>query len=161
MPEHNEAQGAMNDYFANHQAGANAESQKKGQDQNYLVLSRNVSDLLGRLRLLEERYTNLRREHQTTGQNMIENHQDLSKKQRRLADNITELKRQLQDLKEQLNTMQAELAEAASANELKVLQRYMDFWEPVNFITREEAEELISQAKEAQTQKLYKQQEEQ
>ena len=118
----------------------------KQEDQRYLTLSRKVGDFLSRLRLLEERYANLRREHQTTNQNMIENHQHLTKQQRKLSDTLRDLKRELNDLKEQLGTMQGELADAASAHDLKILEKYLEFWQPLDFITRHEAERLISEA---------------
>jgi ABC-type transporter Mla subunit MlaD len=119
---------------------------KQQEDQRYLTLSREVGDFLSRMRLLEERYANLRREHQTTNQNMIENHQHLTKQQRKLSDTLRELKRTLNDLKEQLGTMQGELADAANTHDLKTLEKYLDFWEPLDFITREEAERLIDEA---------------
>ena len=122
-------------------------SHAKGrQDDHFLALSRQVSDLLSRLRLLEERYANLRREHQMTSQNMIENHQAVSKQQRRVSDATVELKRALHDLDEQLATMKGELSEAARSHDLKVLERYMDYWEPLRFVTRREAERIIEEA---------------
>ncbi|MBN1275247.1 hypothetical protein JXA12_03065 [Candidatus Woesearchaeota archaeon] len=123
------------------------------QDDQFLSLSRQVSDLLSRLRLLEERYANLRREHQTTSQNMIENHQHLSKQQRRLNDSLLELKRGVHDLQEQLGIMQGELVDAARSHDLKVLDRYLDFWKPLSFLTRAEAERLVE---EATARKFYK-----
>lgn len=120
--------------------------QNKGQNEQFLSLSRQVSDLLSRLRLLEERYANLRREQQTTSQNMIEHHQSLSKQQRRLNDRCTDVKRSLTDMQEQIGNMQGELGDAAKAHELMVVQRYLDFWEPMNFLTVNDAKKIIREA---------------
>ena len=128
-------------------------------DEQFLGISRQVSDLLSRLRLLEERYANLRREHQTTGQNMIENHQHLSKQQRRFNDTIVDLKRSLNELNEQIGVMRGELSDAARSHELKALDRYLDFWQPLTFITRAEAERIVREAAEQQARKFYKGQE--
>lgn len=119
--------------------------QKNQENEQFLTLSRQVSDLLSRLRLLEERYANVRREHQTTSQNMIENHQTLSKQQRKLSDDIIDIKRTIHDLNEQLGTMQGELANAAKSHDVKVLEKYLGYWDPLQFITREEAERIITQ----------------
>ena len=128
--------------------------QKNPPDERFLSLSRQVSDLLSRLRLLEERYANLRREHQTTSENMIENHQNLSKQQRKLSEGIIEMKRSLHELQEQLLNMKGELSDAAKIHDLKVLERYLDYWQPLDFITREEAQRIIEDA--AQRPNLYK-----
>lgn len=119
---------------------------QKPQDEAYLGLSREISELLSRLRLLEERYANVRREHQTTSQNMIENHQSISKQIRKSSDDILAIKREFNEVREQLATMQGELTDTAKAHELKALQRYIDLWEPMTFVTREEAERLIQAA---------------
>lgn len=119
--------------------------QQSHQDPASLALSRQVADLLSRLRLLEGRYANLRREHQLTSHNMIEHHQNLAKQQRKLSDQLLELKRNVRDLKEQLDTMTGELADAATHHDLQVLERYLDFWQPMDFLTRNEAEKLIAE----------------
>ncbi len=126
---------------------------QKEPNQQTIALSRQVADMLSRLRLMEERYANLRREHQLTSQNMIENHQGISKQQRRLNDNLTELKKTLQEVREQLDTMQGELATSANIHDVKAIERYLDLWQPLEFITREEAYKLI---KDAMGEKVYK-----
>jgi DNA repair exonuclease SbcCD ATPase subunit len=97
---------------------------QKEPNQQTIALSRQVADMLSRLRLMEERYANLRREHQLTSQNMIENHQGIAKQQRRLNDSLVELKRTLQDVKEQLDTMQGELTSAANVYDVKTVEGY-------------------------------------
>ncbi|MBD3209718.1 hypothetical protein GF367_04880 [Candidatus Woesearchaeota archaeon] len=131
---------------------------QKQPDPQFLSLSRQVSDLLSRLRLLEERYANLRREHQTTSQNMIENHQNLSKQLRKLNDTVVELKRGLHDVKEQVGTMSGELADAATSHDLKALERYLDLWQPLSFLTRKQAQKLIQEAV-GNPRKFYKEEE--
>jgi len=116
------------------------------ENERFLTLSRQVSELLSRLRLLEERYANLRREQQTTSQNMIENHQTLAKQQRKLSDDILNLKRTFHDFKDQLDNMKGELADTAKIHDFKVIERYLDYWEPLTFLTHDEAERLINQA---------------
>ncbi len=115
-------------------------------DPNYLNLSRQLGELLSQLRLLEERYANLRREHQLVGKNMIDNHNAVRKRQRAIDDEIVSLKHNFSELKQQFSLMLSELEDAAKANDLKIIERYLDFWQPLDFITREEAEKLIEEA---------------
>ena len=115
------------------------------QNEQVMEVSRRISDLLSRLRLLEERYGNLRREHQMTSQNMIEHHQQLSKQQRKLSDQILESKRTIKDLSDQINIMKGELVDSAKSHQVIALERYIDLWQPLNFITRKEAEKLIKE----------------
>jgi predicted RNase H-like nuclease (RuvC/YqgF family) len=121
-------------------------TKQRGHDEEFLSISRSVSELMSRLRLLEERYSNLRREHQTTSHNMIENHQTISRLIRKFNDEVITIKREFQDVKEQITSMQGELVDVAKARDLKVVSRYIDFWEPVMFITRQEAQKMIDDA---------------
>lgn len=111
-----------------------------------VALSREIGELLGRLRLLEERYANLRREHQVTSHNMIEHHQSITKMQRRLSDAIMQLKRSIKQIKDQILVMQGQLAESAKIHDFKAIETYIDMWQPLNFLTREEATQLIQEA---------------
>lgn len=135
----------MDDPFTPPQRPPQQQKQQPHQDPESLALSRQVADLLSRLRLLEGRYANLRREHQLTSHNMIEHHQNLSKQQRKLADQLLDLKRNVRDLKEQLDTMTGQLADAATHHDLRVLERYLDFWQPMDFLTRAEAEKMLAE----------------
>lgn len=118
------------------------------QDEKVMEVSRKISDLLSRLRLLEERYGNLRREHQTTSQNMIDHHQQLSKQQRKLSDQLLEAKRTIKDLSDQIGMMKGELADSAKSHQVIAIERYVDLWQPLSFITREEAERIIQEKRE-------------
>ncbi len=115
-------------------------------DPHYLNLSRQLGELLSQLRLLEERYANLRREHQLISKNMIDNHQAIRKYQRRLSDDILDLKQKFSDLRSQVNLMLVELRGSARIDELKTVEHYVDLWQPLSFITREEAEKLVKEA---------------
>ncbi len=121
------------------------------ENEEFLSLSRQISELLSRLRLMEERYANLRREHQTTSQNMIENHQSLTKQERRLGDQLLALKREMSEMNDQIKMMTGELSDTAKAHELKALEKYVDLWQPMDFLTRKQALELIQESR-----KLYK-----
>ena len=39
-----------------------------------------------------------------------------------------------------------EIKNFANVDEVKVLKRYLDFWQPINYITKEEAEKLVKEA---------------
>jgi hypothetical protein len=128
------------------QGGGQAPERPVRQDEQALALSRQVGDLLSRLRLLEERYANLRREHQLTSQNMIEHHQALAKQQRKLMDGLLELKRGLHEIDDQIGIMQGELSDTASVHDVKAVERYLDLWQPLDFVSRQEALRMVREA---------------
>lgn len=123
---------------------SSAQGDKK-QDEQVMEVSRKISDLLSRLRLLEERYGNLRREHQMTSQNMIEHHQQLSKQQRKLSDQLLEAKRTIKELSDQIGIMKGELTDSAKSHQVLALERYIDLWQPLDFITRDQAQRMIAE----------------
>ncbi len=102
-----------------------------------------LTDLASNLRILEDRVINLRRKTQFTDQNLLNAQRDFSKERRLLDDEIMDLKVKIQDLTESIEMMKQELSGTAKVKDFMVLSKYLDFWEPINFLSKERAEELI------------------
>ena len=106
-------------------------------------VSGHVEDIMRRLRLLEERYSNLRKKSQFTEQNMLKDAKDMFEEINLLNSTITDLKGEVKDLYEKLQKLSVEVDSCVSKTEFNVISKYMDFWQPLNFLTREEAEKLL------------------
>ena len=120
-------------------------------------LSKSVSDLAGelnnisrRLMILEERYTNLRKKTQVTDQNMLNNNKKVMTEIHATNAELDEVKKQITDIIDKMKIIIRELRECAKHEEVAVLQKYINIWEPVNFITRNAATKLIKDQVEAQ-----------
>ncbi|MBW3011649.1 hypothetical protein KY311_00535, partial [Candidatus Woesearchaeota archaeon] len=57
------------------------------------------------------------------------------------------LNREIIKLRENVDGFSKELGMAAKAEDLKALSKYLDLWEPVEFLTRKQAESMIKEAK--------------
>jgi hypothetical protein len=121
-----------------------------------LDLNKHVADIAGemnnisrRLMVLEERYTNLRKKTQLTDQNMLNNHKNLMTEMHAAHEQVDELRKHLDDITDKLKIIVRELKECAKHNEVEVLQKYINLWEPMNFITRDAATKLVKDDVEA------------
>jgi predicted nucleic acid-binding Zn-ribbon protein len=110
----------------------------------------NLSEVASSLRVLEDKYTNLRKKIQLTDQNLLDIQKSLFKEKKLLTEELTDAKMKLQELMDDLLSMKSELKDTVKHNDLKVLDRYLDMWEPLQYVTRKEAENAIEQLKKEQ-----------
>ena len=104
-----------------------------------------LTDLASNLKILEDRVINLRRKTQFTDQNLLNAQRDFSKERRLIDEEIMDLKIMIKELNESFGLMSSELKNTAKIKDFMVLNKYIDFWEPVNFLTKDRAEELIKE----------------
>ncbi|MBS3098134.1 hypothetical protein J4209_05050 [Candidatus Woesearchaeota archaeon] len=108
-------------------------------------LSSGLRDIGTRLRILEERYTNLQTKTQITEQNMLSRNKLLSTEIKATNLDIHEIKRELIEIKDRILLLIKELQMCAKKEEVNVLEKYINLWEPVNFVTRNEVEDIINE----------------
>ncbi|MBL7147802.1 MAG: hypothetical protein ISS82_03180 [Nanoarchaeota archaeon] len=100
-------------------------------------------DVMGRVRIIESKYIDLRERLLVVNQNMVQGYKNLSTEIKLLNEDIRELKSDLFEIKESMHKIVHELQFFASKNDLKVLEKYINMWNPLNFVTEEEVIELI------------------
>ncbi len=120
-------------------------------------LGKSVAELAGelnnvsrRLMILEERYMNLRKKSQVTDQNMLANHKKIMTEVETTNSDLDDLKKQTTDIVGKLKIMVRELKDCAKHNEVQVLQKYINLWEPVNFVTRNSVFKMVKDQVEAE-----------
>ncbi|MFC1741427.1 hypothetical protein ACFL3V_02740 [Nanoarchaeota archaeon] len=120
-------------------------------------LNKSVSDIAGelnnvsrRLMMLEERYTNLRKKTQVTDQNMLSNNKKVMTEIQTSHSQMDDLKKQLNDMVDKMKIIVRELKECAKRQEVEVLQKYINIWEPVKFVTRDSVVKLVADEVESQ-----------
>lgn len=104
-----------------------------------------LENTVNRLRVLEERYTNLQTELKVTEENMINRNKKLTTEIKTLTSDINELKKEINEIKDRVLIVIKELQGCAKNEDVKVLQRYIEMWEPMNFVTHKEVEEIINE----------------
>jgi len=108
-------------------------------------ISKNVNSLAANLRILEERYSNLRNRLQTSEQSIISLDKDVRTDIKLLSDEVIELKRDINDIKDKLRLISGEVKNLANKNDFKVVERYVDMWQPMNFVTRNELKKILEE----------------
>ena len=108
-------------------------------------LSKNVNNVAANLRIMEERYANLRNKSQVSEQNMIGFEKELRSDVKFLSEDLVDLKRELNDIRDKLRLISAEMKNLVSKNDFNIMERYVDLWQPMNFVTRSELNKWIAE----------------
>lgn len=112
---------------------------------NYGDVTSDVNALSRRLRLLEESFTNLRRFFQVTEKNALEKNKNFTTEIKTLASDIMEIKKEMQDIRDKLFLIIKELQTTARKDEVKVLEKYINLWNPIKFVSHNEVEQIINE----------------
>jgi chromosome segregation ATPase len=107
--------------------------------------ARAMTDLQRRLRVLEERYTTLRRKGQLLDENFLETEEDLRERVSGVDKELTELHRMLADIDDKLDRFLEQVKSAAPREEVLILKKYLEMFDPVQYLTQEEAHRLIDE----------------
>ncbi len=111
--------------------------------------SRSLADANQKLRILEERYLNLSKKFQITDENLIVSNKRVTDEVRALGKDMTEIKNTFADIDTKLRLMSDELTMCARKSDIAYIKRYVELWQPLNFVTKKEAEKIIAEYKES------------
>ncbi len=117
--------------------------QNKNADDKMSGIVGDMNELSSRLKVLEDRQANLRRKNQLTEQNMLNINKKLASDIKTLSLGLSETKKQVDEVSERLLQFMHEIKKCAKKEDLNLLERYLEFWNPINFLTRKEAEKLV------------------
>lgn len=127
--------------------GSLLSSDKRGQQGAVSTdsVAKDVNSLTRRIRINEERSVNVRNKLQTIEHNMLINHKRLLGEIKFINEEISDIKREFSELKQKVLSFARELQESAKKEDIQVLERYINMWEPINFVTRHEVEKIIDE----------------
>ncbi len=109
------------------------------------AVTKQMNELMRRLRLLEERYSGLRKKTQFTEQNMLKDAKELFSEIKIMHETILELKSDISELNEKIIKLRQEVKHSVKKTDFNVLAKYIDYWQPLNYLTKEEAEKLLNE----------------
>ena len=98
-----------------------------------------------KLRILESKYSLMRDRMLMINKNMIDQYKKINSEMKLINDDIKEIKMNLNNMKETNMHIIKELQGFARKENLKVLEKYINFWNPLNFTTEEEVIKLIEE----------------
>ena len=76
-------------------------------------------------------------------QNMLAGHRNANLEIKTTNADLNEIKRELADIKSKLNLMAGEFRTFAKRDDVKVVERYVNLWSPLNFVTAAEVEKIV------------------
>ncbi|MEK6839624.1 MAG: hypothetical protein AABX72_01675 [Nanoarchaeota archaeon] len=110
------------------------------QDMTYVL-----ADINNRVRTLEGKY-NLFGEHLLViNQNMIEEYKKILKEMKTIDAEMQKMKVDMMEVKSTVKSIVVEMDLFAKKDQVKVLEKYLDLWSPLHFVTEEQLNQAIEQ----------------
>ena len=107
--------------------------------------SEQVTTLAARLRVSEERNSEMRKKIILIEQNMLSNHKRAMSEIKSLQTELSELKRTVQAAEDKIITIIKELRLTSRKEDIEVLRKYIELWDPVRFVSRETVEKIVEE----------------
>jgi len=107
-------------------------------------LNEEVNTLSRKLRLLEDRYSNLQKKSMVGDQNLISYNKRLNNEMKALNSEMLDLRRMIDVVDNKLLIIIKELKVSAKKEDVELLKKYVNLWEPIKFVTRKEVENIIN-----------------
>jgi len=104
-----------------------------------------LNAMAARVRVGEERYSELRKKMLFVEQNMLTNHKRAMTEVKALQTDVNEVKRTIQAVEDKIITIIKELRLTARKEDLQVMKRYVEMWEPVKFVSHEQVQKIIDE----------------
>jgi hypothetical protein len=123
--------------------GGAKKSASAGPDISHLV--EDVNSMNRRLRVLEERHSNFRKRMQIIEQNMILSNKKILKEVKMQTSEMSDIRHTMVEIENRLIMVIKELRLTAKKEELEVIDKYLEYWEPVKFVTAEQVEQIIDE----------------
>ena len=102
-----------------------------------------ISSMNTRLRVLEEKNDNLRNKLQVSDQNIIDDRKKVKDDVTIIHQELDELKHDLSELKDKFKLMIKEIQGLAPNEDLQTLKKYIEYWDPIKFVTRVEVKKIV------------------
>ncbi len=97
------------------------------------------------IRGIESKVNNIRRELDIIKQDTSNKQEKISKELKTLHDDLMELKRDREKTNQKMDLIVKELKITAGKEELQTLKKYIDYWNPMNFVTQRDVERVVEE----------------
>jgi hypothetical protein len=104
-----------------------------------------LTTLAGRLRVSEERMGEIRRKLLLIENNMLAANKKNQADIKILQNDIMEVKHTIHNVEDRIITVIKELRMMAPKEDLQILKKYIELWDPMKFVTREQVEKLLDE----------------
>ncbi len=108
-------------------------------------VQQDIAVLSTRLRVAEERYADLRRKLQLIEQNMLMHQKKAVLESKNVQADVMEIKRTVRAMEDKVVMAIKELQLTARKEDVDVLKRYVEMWDPIRFVSYDQVERLIDE----------------
>ncbi len=112
---------------------------------DFTGIQKDINTLNTRLRVGEERYADLRAKLQLLEQNMLSHQKKLSQDMKNFNAEFMEIKRTLGEVENKIILLIKEIQLTAKKEDVDVLKRYVELWEPAKFATVNLVEKIVKE----------------
>src|SRR3989344_55894 len=116
-------------------------------------------DVNERVRVLESKYDNLRYRMILINENLVNEYKKLSEDIKVVDSELKDLKKDIFEMKEALRHVLSELQHFARKEHFQVLEKYINMWNPFNFVTEKDVLRLIDEKRGVKNRKSKKSEE--
>ncbi len=109
-------------------------------------IQKDINTLTTRFIVSEERYSDLRRKLQFVENNMLANHKKALSEIKILNGEVAEMRRTIEAVEDKIVLLIKELQLSAKREDVDVLKRYVELWEPAKFATFNYVDKAIKDA---------------
>ncbi len=95
------------------------------------------------VKALESKVNNMLREMDLLKNNLVKKNDEMKKELKAMNDELMEMKTEQQKMTQNLDLIIKELKQTAGIEEVAVLKKYMDLWNPLNFVTQRDLERAV------------------
>ena len=106
-------------------------------------VSQDIAVLSTRLRVIEERYADLRRKLQLIEQNMLMHQKKSAMDAKNSQTDMLEIKRAVRAMEDRIVMVIKELQLTSRKEDVDVLKRYVELWDPIRFVSQDQVDRLI------------------
>ncbi|MGM5483419.1 MAG: hypothetical protein ACQER9_00710 [Nanobdellota archaeon] len=118
-------------------------SQKNAQNNNQESALEEIAVLSKRIKLIENSLRGIKNSLENLENNFVTLNKDARRDIKSLEEENDELKNTIWNLKENMKKMSKDFQNVASQDDFKVMQKYLDFWNPVKFTTPQMVKRIV------------------
>ena len=113
-------------------------------------------NVVSRLRLLEERHTNLQRKMHLIEEHYLSSAKEYKSEIKLVQSELLEVKRSVKEFSEVLDRLTRSLEDFATRDDVKLIEKYVNLLDPTNFISRAQLEGEVKRQVESAILKMNK-----
>lgn len=106
-------------------------------------MSNEISNIISRIRMIEERHANMQRKLHLMEENMLSSSKDMKTEMKILQQDVLDIKRKVKNFEDTLTKISQGLEDLATRQEVKLIERYVNLLDPTNFISRKHLENEV------------------